>query len=108
MAKTGRPTRPLRFMTFGGGCQVCVSRSIAVKSGYAKLSVRNRLWRLHRLVWTLRVGPIPNGYEVDHICRNKACVNIAHLRCIPLVQHRRENNRDTLIRKREECLGENR
>src|SRR5687767_5252452 len=33
----------------------------------------------HRLSYAWLVGPIPAGYEVDHLCRVKRCVNPAHL-----------------------------
>lgn len=33
----------------------------------------------HRWFYTKLVGPIPNGLQIDHLCRNKQCVNPAHL-----------------------------
>jgi hypothetical protein len=33
----------------------------------------------HRYAWQLLVGPIPEGYHLDHLCRNPPCVNPDHL-----------------------------
>lgn len=35
--------------------------------------------RAHRLVYEMLVGPIPDGKELDHTCRNRLCCNPAHL-----------------------------
>ena len=36
--------------------------------------------RAHRVSYELSVGPIPGGAQIDHACRNEACVRPEHLR----------------------------
>lgn len=49
------------------------------KGGYGTCTV-NRIPRLaHRVAYNLAVGPIPTGLTLDHLCRNRFCVNPAHL-----------------------------
>lgn len=52
-------------------------------AGYGMFYVRSSGIRrgilAHRLAYELLVGPIPDGLQLDHLCRNTICVNPAHL-----------------------------
>lgn len=36
----------------------------------------------HRVAYELYFGPIPSGLDIDHLCRNRACCNPAHLEAV--------------------------
>ena len=45
----------------------------------------------HRVVWEHHHGPIPAGMTVDHICHNKRCIEIEHLRMLTNLDNARRN-----------------
>jgi hypothetical protein len=69
--------------------------------GYARLDLgsrsRNNPTRrsvyVHRWSYEFHVGPIPEGLTVDHRCRNKRCVNPAHLEAVTTGENTRRHTR---------------
>jgi len=49
--------------------------------GYARTAPpgTSRKTTAHRVAYELLVGPVPDGAQLDHLCRNKRCVNPWHL-----------------------------
>jgi hypothetical protein len=65
----------------GSGCWV-VSGSVA-SNGYPHVGFDWEKQSTHRVMFEEWYGPIPDGLEIDHICRNKRCCNPEHLEPVP-------------------------
>lgn len=50
--------------------------------GYGRFWSGAKLVQAHRWVWEYLVGPIPDGLELDHLCRQRACCNPDHLEAV--------------------------
>ncbi len=61
------------------GCHIwqgCIFK----KSGYGKISIRNKVFLTHRIVYQHYNGELIEGLEICHSCNNKLCQNPEHLR----------------------------
>jgi hypothetical protein len=50
--------------------------------GFMYYSPKRKSIKAHRAAWMLANGPVPEGMVLDHICRNRACINLEHLRVV--------------------------
>lgn len=48
-------------------------------NGYTQIQIRGRTWMTHRLAYELLKAPIPEGLDLDHLCRVRKCFNPDHL-----------------------------
>jgi len=51
-------------------------------NGYSRIRINNKNIQAHRWAWELVNGQIPEGFVIDHICRNRKCVLPEHLRMV--------------------------
>ena len=49
------------------------------KDGYGSVMMNRKVYRVHCAVYEHFRGVIPEGLEIDHLCRNRACANPDHL-----------------------------
>lgn len=57
------------------------------RDGYGRFFLDGRWLMAHRYAYERAMGRIPEGLEIDHLCRNKLCVKPSHLEAVT----RREN-----------------
>lgn len=53
------------------------------KYGYKVVRRLKKRQLAHRAAWMDQVGPIPNGMSIEHLCDNRWCINVSHLRMRP-------------------------
>ncbi|MEU9606399.1 HNH endonuclease signature motif containing protein [Streptomyces sp. NPDC048057] len=51
-------------------------------NGYARFSVAGERRYAHRVAYEAVHGPIPDRLVIDHLCRNRGCVNPDHLEAV--------------------------
>ena len=65
-------------------------------NGYASVQYRRKTVTVHRLVYTLFIGPVPEGLHIDHVkprCKHRSCWRPSHLEAVT----QQENNRRTRV-----------
>lgn len=71
-------------------------------NGYGLFHLSDRsMVRAHRWAYENMIGPIPKGLDLDHLCRNRACVNPDHLE--PVTRQVNLNRGRNFWREKTEC-----
>lgn len=74
-----RQSRFWRQVDKAGPNSCWVWRGFIAPSGYGSFNGRHGKKQAHRVSWELTMGEVVPGLTLDHLCRNRACVNPAHL-----------------------------
>lgn len=78
------------------------------RNGYGRLSTRVRgetcTVLAHRLAYEVLRGPIQSGLELDHLCKNPACINPRHLEPVTGKENNaRSNSRSAINARKTHC-----
>lgn len=76
------------YIYIGDGCWAWGGHHHS-RDGYARFGVsegevgpEKTVLTVHKYVYELLNGPVPEGMELDHLCRNRGCVNPDHLEAV--------------------------
>jgi hypothetical protein len=90
------PSPPDPWRPVEGGCWLW--RGGTFPADYGSISLDNESKLVHRLVYEAAVGPIPEGYEIDHVGRIRACTRPEHLEAVTLAENVRRTQRPPVAR----------
>lgn len=69
-------------------------------NGYGRMYHEGRLQQAHRVFYERKYGPIPDGLQLDHKCRNHPCVNPDHTAPISNAENTRIGSAAKLSREK--------
>lgn len=73
--------------------------------GYGQLKVGSKTFKAHRYFYEVLVGKIPTDLTIDHLCRNRSCVNPKHLEVVTFGENvLRGNSGPGINRRKKRCV----
>lgn len=75
------------------------------RDGYGHLTVNGKCRVAPRLSYETFVGEIPEGLEVDHLCKLTSCINPKHLEPVTPIENVRRSNAGKRLRDMTHCIN---
>lgn len=83
------------------GCLVWVGS--CTRNGCGKIGREGRTRSAHRYIYEKFVGPVPEGLELDHLCRNRKCILPSHLEPVTHAENMRRGLSGAWQRNKTHC-----
>lgn len=75
--------------------------------GYGVAWYNNKQQGAHRVLWQMFMGPVKDGMQLDHLCRNTGCVKFTHLEEVTLQENNlRSNSISGMNSRKTHCLND--
>jgi len=65
------------------------------RDGYGHFGLAGKMVQSHRYSYELFREDIPKGLQIDHLCRNRACVNPLHMEVVSMLENIRRGDHKT-------------
>ena len=95
----GMPARFWEKVNKSGDCWIWTA-TFSIGGRYGAIRVGDKMVSAHRLAYELERGPIPQGLELDHLCRNPHCVRPSHLEAVTHAENMRRGAQAQELRDR--------
>lgn len=87
----------LQHVVMPNGCWEWTGTKTA--GGYGQFTLNGVRTTAHRASYVLHVDEVPPTWHVDHLCRNRGCVNPAHLEAVTAQENGMRSGNPRLMRK---------
>lgn len=94
------PIRIASYTKRQGSCLLYTG--VIDKYGYGQIGIAGKTYKIHRIVWEMLKGKIPDGLVLDHLCKVRNCINISHLDVVTLGENTLRGNSFSGINARKE------
>jgi HNH endonuclease len=84
------------------GCHVWTGK---LYDGYGRARFKRYRQLVHRIIWEHTHGPVPEGLQIDHLCKNRACCNTDHLRVVTGKVNVLASNCPAALNARKDCCS---
>lgn len=71
--------------------------------GYARIGHNGKSRPAHRVSYEAFKGPIPEGLEIDHVCKVRCCLNPEHLEAVNRMENMRRSSIWNVRKERTHC-----